>query len=801
MIERFELMLRRVRRWLSRSDWGAFLLGLSKSKGTGTEPGLVLVQIDGLSRNQLEKAMKKGRMPFLNRLVRKEGYGLHTLYSGLPTSTPAIQGELFYGVKGIVPAFGFMDRKTGKVTRMFDPEPAAEIQKCLERQGEGLLRGGSSYANIYSGGAEESHFCPATFGWSHLKKGVNPFALALLVLFHGASLVRTAALLLLEIVLAVADCVRGLIDGRDLWREIKFVPLRVAISVLLRDLAAIGAAIDATRGLPVVHVNFIGYDEQAHRRGPSSNFAHWSLKGIDDAIKRIFNAARRSPLRDYDVWIYSDHGQEETVPYPLENGRTVHETVAAILDRPGPPPKLNPMDKRGTQFERSRWLGGSFLNWLFGEPEKETGDRSPLVVAMGSLGHVYTTGDSPGPEERDRIARRLIAEGGIPMVLAPAQPDSAAAWTAAGAFSLPGEAGKVFGPDHPFLEEMAGDLVALCHHPDSGDLILSGWRPDKRPLSFPLEHGSHSGPGREETRAFALLPAAAPLFQNGRDYLRPLDLRETALYALGRRPSPKKPRFRQPRRDNVPLRIMTYNVHLCRGMDGKLSPARIAKVIAHYDPDIVALQELDKGRPRTGEVDQAHVIARDLEMEFHFHPAIQVEEEAYGDAILSRYPMRLVYSGRLPGLPGRAGAKREPRGALWVAVTVDGREIQIFNTHLGLKRSERSVQVDALLGPQWAGSPECRGPIAVCGDFNALPRSAVCKRFRGRFLDAQTVLRDHRPQRTFFGRYPMGRIDHVFVSPNISIHGIEVPRTALTQIASDHLPLIVEIGLPPAAKR
>ena len=82
-------------------------------------------------------------------------------------------------------------------------------------------------------------------------------------------------------------------------------------------------------------------------------------------------------------------------------------------------------------------------------------------------------------------------------------------------------------------------------------------------------------------------------------------------------------------------RIVTYNVHRCVGNDRRLDVARVADVLAKLEPDIVALQELDVGRARTGRVDQAHEIARRLDMAFHFHPAVAVEEELYGDAILT----------------------------------------------------------------------------------------------------------------------------------------------------------------------
>ena len=238
---------------------------------------------------------------------------------------------------------------------------------------------------------------------------------------------------------------------------------------------------------------------------------------------------------------------------------------------------------------------------------------------------------------------------------------------------------------------------------------------------------------------------------------------------------------------------MTYNVHSCIGMDGKLSPERIARVIAQYDPDIVALQELDVGRRRTDATDQAEAIAHTLEMGFHFHPAMQLEEEKYGDAVLSHHPIRLIRSAQLPRLSGRPFL--EPRGALWVGIEVEGVEYQLINTHLGLSRQERLLQCEALLGPGWLGHADCQAPIIFCGDFNAGPKSGVCKLFGTVLHDAQDVLLNHRPQSTWFGRYPINRIDHVFVDQSIAVHAVEVPRTVLTRKASDHLPLIVDVSL------
>jgi endonuclease/exonuclease/phosphatase family metal-dependent hydrolase len=239
---------------------------------------------------------------------------------------------------------------------------------------------------------------------------------------------------------------------------------------------------------------------------------------------------------------------------------------------------------------------------------------------------------------------------------------------------------------------------------------------------------------------------------------------------------------------------MTYNVHGCVGMDGKLDAERIARVIARARPDVVALQELDVGRLRSLGMDQAHRIARYLEMEFHFHPAMHLEEERYGDAILTHLPQRLVKAGPLPGLAGKPHL--EPRGALWVAVELHGREVQIINTHMGLYPHERIAQAAALLGSDWLAHEACREPVILCGDFNALPSSPVCRRLGGPLRDAQAEAKHGRPQATFSSRLPRMRIDHIFISPGLEVRGIEVPHSELARVASDHLPLIAEIRLP-----
>jgi endonuclease/exonuclease/phosphatase family metal-dependent hydrolase len=780
----------RAIRYVSRTEWLIRVLGLRRSSAADERPGLVIVQIDGLSYRQLRRALARGRMPFLRRLLRRHGHRLHPLYSGLPSATPAMQGELFYGVRTPVPAFSFYDPGFGRVVRMHDPQVAAYVENELEKRGQPLLKGGTAYMDVYTGGAEEPHFCPSQFHLSHLlgRKGSGAFALALIL--HPLSLLRVAAVFGLEVMLALVDCMRGVIDGRDLWKELRFVPVRVSICIVARELITLGARMDVVRGFPVVHVNLVGYDEQAHRRGPSSKFAHWTLGGIDRAIERIWQKARHAPAREYDLCVYSDHGQEDVVPYPTLTGTTLLTAVRRVFTDRAREASVPPAEARGIQTQRL---------WAFGRSRParaESGhmllhdQTEPIVTAMGPLGHVYWPGQLE-PPERCRVARALVAQAHVPLVLFTDGPERVRACSSAGDFVLPDDAARVLGPKHPRLEEVTRDLIALCHHPRAGTFVLSGWRLQGKPVTFPLEGGGHVGPGPEETGAFALLPQDAPVPQRKRRSLRPIQLRQIFLTMLERQPA-AAPTARPTSGKRV-VRLLTYNVHSCIGMDGRLSTRRVARVIAQSDADVVALQELDRHRPRTRRQDQARLIAEFLRMEHHFHPAMQLAGEHFGNAVLSRLPMRLVRAGPLPAPVGLRRIER--RAAIWVEIDVRGSKLQLFNTHLGLLPGERLLQVQALMR-EWIADARDGSPLAVCGDMNALPSSLAYRRLAGRLGDAQKMVSGWQPRATWPARWPVGRIDHVFVSPGTRVTEVRVPDNEPARMASDHRPLLVTIEFP-----
>ena len=794
MFAKVESWYRRARARSSRSEWAIRNLGLKPSTGTAEEPGLLMIQIDGLARTQVERAIASGKMPFLKKLLAREHYQMHDFYPGLPSTTPAVQAELYYGLRAAVPAFSFFDRVKKEHGLMAYPEWAKDFEASYSAQAEGLMKDGSCWSNIYTGGAsqEESHFCGASLGWLDMWRSGAVFKFFAFLVMNVMAVIRIIVLMIVELVIAFWDVVVGVTRGESVMQEIHMALSRALVAIGLREVVKIGASIDLTRGLPVIHVNFLGYDEAAHRRGPGSRFAHWSLRGIDRYIKALYYTAQGATRRDYAVWVFSDHGQQRTESYALKFPGGIERIVRECLDDAQ---KLDRAWRPRSQVRPAApWLRRRALRRHVQLSAEE--EATFTIASMGPLGHVYFT-QKPDPEKLNALALRLIARG-VPGVLVRAK-DGTVQWLhAGGAVAVPEGVPAFLASSHsePVREEIAKDLVAFSDNPHAGDIVLLGWAPSLPAWSFAAEHGAHGGPGPEETRGFVLLPRYTRLPAGTEHFIRPAALRAAALHLLGR----GKLEVAQPvpvSGDVVGLRVMTYNTHSCSGVDGRVSPKRIARVITTHLPDIVALQELDLGRRRSRAEDQAAIIASETSLHHVFCPTVTRDGEHYGHALLSRWPIEVVRRAFLPAAPGSWWP--EPRSALWARVVIGTRIVNIFTTHLGLGVLERQLQMEALMGDEWVGAVPPGEEIIVCGDFNCTPGSRPYRLATAKLRDAQQGVNGHRPLSTFTSMRPFARLDHIFVSAALEPQSINVPRNALTRVASDHLPLIAELVAASAA--
>ncbi|MDZ4859639.1 MAG: endonuclease/exonuclease/phosphatase family protein [Candidatus Hydrogenedentes bacterium] len=233
------------------------------------------------------------------------------------------------------------------------------------------------------------------------------------------------------------------------------------------------------------------------------------------------------------------------------------------------------------------------------------------------------------------------------------------------------------------------------------------------------------------------------------------------------------------------LKVVTYNVRGCRGLDGKICTDRIAAILRECDADVIALQELDAGRSRSRFIDQPRRIADALDMDVLFHSCEGWTDGRYGTAIFSRFPMKHVRSANLPAMKGR-----EPRGALWAEIGHSKSPIHIVNTHLGLHPRERHAQIETLLGPDWFGHDVFSGPSILCGDFNLGRRDPLYRSLLGRLRDVQSINARHVP--TWLG---MRTIDFILVNEGMEIRESRTHKPLRALVASDHVPLVAHLGI------
>jgi endonuclease/exonuclease/phosphatase family metal-dependent hydrolase len=240
------------------------------------------------------------------------------------------------------------------------------------------------------------------------------------------------------------------------------------------------------------------------------------------------------------------------------------------------------------------------------------------------------------------------------------------------------------------------------------------------------------------------------------------------------------------------LRVATYNVHGCVGMDRQRSEARIAEVIAQLSVDIVALQELDLSRRRSAGVDQTGMIAEQLGWHSHFHPAMRRDEEHYGNAVLSRYPLSFRRAAELPGTA--PFFCRENRAAIEMDVETNLGAVHIINTHLGLGWRERLLQAQLFNSAEWHVAIADDAPLILLGDFNSLPGSRPYHALTRYLRDVRELVRATRPIRTFPTWFPALAVDHIFVNAALQPLSLTVHRSTVARIASDHFPLVAELA-------
>ena len=231
-----------------------------------------------------------------------------------------------------MPAFGFREHRSGK-RQMFEPSIAHTVEQELERQGKAFLEGGAVYCDIFSGGAEESSFCPARTGWRNLEH-VALWRQVAIVFMNLMSLVRTAGQGLVELIVAIV-LFPGNYNGREFWQELFYIPRRLIVNIILREIVGISVEVDVTRGVPVIHANF--WDTMRTLIAAAHSRLHTLHCAIDHTIRRIWNAARVGIAATIICGSWRITGEKHAIPYPHEYHREVGEAVVDMYRQPNGP--------------------------------------------------------------------------------------------------------------------------------------------------------------------------------------------------------------------------------------------------------------------------------------------------------------------------------------------------------------------------------------------------------------------------------------------------------------------------------
>lgn len=223
------------------------------------------------------------------------------------------------------------------------------------------------------------------------------------------------------------------------------------------------------------------------------------------------------------------------------------------------------------------------------------------------------------------------------------------------------------------------------------------------------------------------------------------------------------------------LRVASYNIHAGVGTDGRFNPHRLIEVLLQLDADIIGLQEVvSVGTDGFALLDE---LAQECSMQAVAGPTMMRGDALYGNALLSRLPLTSVARLDL------SVAGYEPRGAL--AVTIAGKAAATFVvTHLGLKRSERTIQLTKLLA--WMSAMST--PIVLLGDLNEWwPWSGNRKRLAQRFHTAASP-------RTFPAQWPLLSLDGILATSPTLLASVCTHTRAPANTASDHLPLVASLS-------
>ena len=478
-------------------------------------PGVIIVEIDGLSYEVLCEAVERGDMPTVKEMIDSDNYNLRMWETDLSSQTGASQAGILHGNNEGIVAFRWIEKSNGN--QMMQCSGITKVPELEHRISDGnglLVDNGASRSNLFSGDTDNVIFTFSKIldfkklynnAWYSVFS--NPSNFARIIALFFADIIR-------EIWSQIAHSIKNIRPRIN--RGITYIPTRAATNVFMREINTSTLIGDMMVGdVDVAYSTYLGYDEIAHHSGVRDNDAWFALREMDKQIKHLTNANKYCP-RDYQFVIQSDHGQTNGATFTQRYGETFENFVKSLL-----PEDMTVFAKMTSNEDH---FAGDYTPFSRKnkkikkekKEEQELNDSEVIVLASGNLAMIYFTQWSQRLtyEELNKyfpdLIQGIIDNEYVGFILVKSQEHGDLAIGKNGTYFL--DSGEIEGenPLEGFGDNIVMHLKRTSSFEHTPDILVNSFYDEEADEVCAFEElvGSHGGVGGDQSKPFILYPSS-----------------------------------------------------------------------------------------------------------------------------------------------------------------------------------------------------------------------------------------------------------------------------------------------------
>ena len=478
-------------------------------------PGVIIVEIDGLSYEVLCEAVERGDMPTVKEMIDSDNYNLRMWETDLSSQTGASQAGILHGNNEGIVAFRWIEKSNGN--QLMQCSGITKVPELEQRISDGnglLVDNGASRSNLFSGDTDN-----VIFTFSKILDFKKLYNNAWYSVFSNPSnFARIVALFLADMIREICSQITHSIKNirPRIKRGIVYIPTRAATNVFMREINTSTLIGDMMIGdIDVAYSTYLGYDEIAHHSGVRDNDAWFALREMDKQIKHLTDANKYCP-RDYQFVIQSDHGQTNGATFTQRYGETFEDFVKSLL-----PEDMSVFAKMTSNEDHFAvdYTPFSRKNKKIKEEkeeERKLSDSEVIVLASGNLAMIYLTQWSQRLtyEELNKYFPELIPgiikNEYVGFILVKSKQHGNLAIGKNGTYFL--DSGEIEGenPLEGFGDNIVRHLKRTSSFEHTPDILVNSFydREADEVCAFEELVGSHGGAGGDQSKPFILYPSS-----------------------------------------------------------------------------------------------------------------------------------------------------------------------------------------------------------------------------------------------------------------------------------------------------